>query len=150
MSPQRFLSKSESHVPMTVQALVAHVLESGDFYAAVAVHGIADARQRQRLEERLFGSRRDVLMLARWEHTPANVLDALSRLEHMPLARRVVKHRNTGGSTLKHQFSQSDDPALTGLLALHANTPAPMLLQIAMGAGAVSYTHLTLPTNREV
>ena len=43
----------------------------------------------------------------------------------------------SGGSVLRTGAGVSDDPSVRALLALTA-------------AGAVSYTHLTLPTNREV
>lgn len=131
MSQLHYLCKPEAMVPATLPELVQHVLAGDDFHAAVALYPVANSSGRASLGARIFSTRRDVLMLARWEYTPAEVLDALSQLPHMPLTRRVVRHRNTAGETLSQHYSSQQDPALPGLLAQHLHAPQALLLRMA-------------------
>lgn len=131
MSQLHYLCKPEFMVPATLPELVQHVLAGDDFHAAVALYPVANSADRASLGARIFSTRRDVLMLARWEHTPAAVLEALSQLPHMPMARRVVRHRNTAGATLSQHYASHQDPALPGLLAQHPHAPQALLLRMA-------------------
>ena len=66
-------------IPRTAAELINIALSFNDIYVATAVFGIANNKQRQALEDVMFVKRRNMLSLASWEHTPAFVLQALSK-----------------------------------------------------------------------
>ena len=65
-------------IPENAADLVELAIKSSDAYIAAAVHKVASESDKVKLESLMFGKRRNALMLAKWEYTPASVLLALS------------------------------------------------------------------------
>lgn len=76
--------------PTTAAELVNIALGVNDIYLAAAVFGLANHVQQQTLENVIFAKRRDALTLASWEHTPANVLQALSKSNEAAVQLRLA------------------------------------------------------------
>lgn len=128
----------------TASALVNKAIKVNDVYCAAAVYDIANDAQRQVLEAIMFGKRRDALMLARWEHTPAAVLQALSannvdkgsavKLDSA-IELRLDKNPNTPSQALSDLYVEGikdskKNTSLTTLIAQHQHTPVNVLESI--------------------
>lgn len=129
-------------VPTTATGLVKKALKVGDAYCAAAVYSIADSMQRNVLRSLMFGKRRDALMLARWEHTPPEVLQAISHHRNdadSALTTRLRKNPGMPSAALSGLYVKEaengskvvNDPALTLLIARHQHTPIDVLEDIA-------------------
>jgi hypothetical protein len=132
-------------VPKTAAALVQAAMQTGDPYCAAAVYSIASSEQCKELEAVMFGKRRDALMLARWEHTPAAVLQALAQNISRNMAAgtsdaavevRLDKNPGTPSQALSRLYAgEAHDvgkhTALTVLIAQHQHTPTNVLEKIA-------------------
>jgi hypothetical protein len=123
-------------LPDSAAALVDLALKANDIYSAAAVHAIATGKDKLRLEQVMFSKRRDALALARWEHTPASVLEALSGVSDEAIVVRLDKNQNTPALAItklyvaESQRSKSGS-RLTVLLAQHRHAPSSVLKGIA-------------------
>ena len=115
-------------------------MQTRDPYCAAAIYSIASSEQRKALEAVMFGKRRNALMLARWEHTPAAVLQALSKEISMNSDAAVVvrldKNPGTPSQALSRLYAGEGDgrgrnTTLTVLIAQHQHTPTSVLESIA-------------------
>lgn len=123
-------------IPDDAEDLVKLALKAGDVYIAAAVHEVSTGRDRKLLESLMFAKRRDALMLARWEHTPPSVLEALSNSADGAVVIRLDKNPNTPDLVLSKLYSnevgaRKGNLALTVLIAQHQNTPMSVLENIA-------------------
>jgi len=128
-----FLCKLDMKLPDSATALVDLALKAGDPYSAAAVHFIAAGKDRCKLEEVMFSKRRDALMLARWEHTPACVLEALYGVSDEAIVVRLDKNQNTPAQAISKLYvveSQSSS-SLTVLVAQHRHASLAVLRNIA-------------------
>ena len=82
--------KLAEKIPRTATELINTALSFNDIYVATAVFGIANNKQRQALEDVMFVKRRNVLSLASWEHTPAFVIQALSKSNDVAVQLRLA------------------------------------------------------------
>ena len=125
----------------TASALVNRAIKTSDVYCAAAVYGIATNKKRKVLEVIMFAKRRDALMLARWEHTPAAVLQALSENNagtvklDSAITLRLDKNPNTPAQALSNLYVEGindskKNTSLTLLIAQHQHTPANVLASI--------------------
>lgn len=119
-------------------------IQTSDPYCAAAVYSIASSEQRKELETVMFDKRRDALMLARWEHTPAAVLQALAQsisrnmevgTSDAAVEVRLDKNPGTPSQALSRLYAgeESDlgkNAALTVLIAQHQHTPINVLERI--------------------
>lgn len=121
-------------------ALVQLALKAGDVYSAAAVHKIATGAVKKQLEKIMFGKRKDALLLARWEHTPASVLEALAsaseNVTDNAIVVRLDKNPNTPAHALSQLYENSGvvskaSPNLTILIAQHPHAPLGILKKIA-------------------
>ncbi len=111
------------------------VEQTGDPYCAAAVYSIASSEQRKDLEVMMFGKRRDALILARWEHTPAAVLHALSSASDAGVEVRLDKNPGTPSQALSQLYAGEHNvggrnAVLTVLIAQHKHTPIGVLERI--------------------
>lgn len=118
-------------IPQNASELVKAAIDSKDMYAAVAVHQLAQDQQRSILEDIFCNERRNLLMLARWEHTPASVLKVLAQQYDESVHLRINKNPGTDEATLKQQYLEVGSSKLVDLIAQHSNTSAEVLLEIA-------------------
>lgn len=130
------LRRSDLKAPNTAADLVRVVVQTGDPYCAAAVYGIASSEQRKVLEAIMFGKRRDALKLARWEHTPAAVLQALSNGSDAGVEVRLDKNPGTPSRALSQLYAGEHsvggrNAVLTVLIAQHQHTPIDVLEKIA-------------------
>ncbi|ADI29781.1 hypothetical protein [Methylotenera versatilis] len=122
-------------------ALVSLALNLGDPYSASAVHVIAAGKVRRKLEEIMFSKRRDALALARWEHTPASVLEALCGASDEAIVVRLDKNQNTPAQAISKLYvaeslgskrlSSKSGSGLTVLVAQHRHASLAVLKSIA-------------------
>jgi hypothetical protein len=114
-------------------ALVNLALENGDAYSAAAVYMLADGECKEKLEFNMFDKRRNALLLARWEHTPASVLEALSSKSDGAITVRLDKNPNTSTLTLTKLYVDKSEAQknLTVLIAQHKHTSLGILKRIA-------------------
>lgn len=119
-------------------------MKTSDPYCAAAVYSIASSEQRKNLEAVMFGKRRDALTLARWEHTPAAVLQALAqntpwnrdiRNRDVAVAVRLDKNPGTPSQALSRLYAgegsdRGMNADLTVLIAQHQHTPTNVLESI--------------------
>lgn len=117
-------------------ALVDLALKAGDPYSAAAVHVIAVGKDKIKVEEIMFGKRRDALALARWEHTPASVLDALCGASDEAIVVRLDKNQNTPSQSLSklyfsESYSSKSGSRLTVLVGQHRHASLDVLKNIA-------------------
>lgn len=131
--------------PKTAVALVKAAIQTSDPYSAAAVYSIASSEQRKELETVMFDKRRDALMLARWEHTPAAVLLALAQsisgnmevgTSDAAVEVRLDKNPGTPSQALSRLYAGEGNDlgknaALTVLIAQHQHTPINVLERIA-------------------
>jgi hypothetical protein len=118
-------------IPDNAVDLVQLAIKAGDPYSAAAVYEVATGDDRKRLESLMFGERRNALMLARWEHTPASVLQGLSGLGDFAVRVKLDKNPGTTGPILSKLYRGERHAALIGLIAQHRHTPEEVLDQIA-------------------
>lgn len=124
--------------------LVSKAIKKADIYCAAAVYEIANTNERNDLECLMFSKRRDALSLARWEHTPASVLQALSEnvLRNSDIANvdsailtRIEKNPNTPSLALSQHYKsekyKKQKLSFIALVAEHQNTPLQILESIA-------------------
>jgi hypothetical protein len=126
----------------TARALVDKAANTADIYCAAAVYSIAEQDQQQRLQGIMLKPRRHLLQLARWEHTPASVLQLLvdtvnheDKAQGSSIAVRLDKNANTPALALSQLYAKANQAgekqaALTLLIAQHAHTPLAVLEQI--------------------
>ena len=123
----------------TKKDLVGKAIEAADLYSAAAVYDIADSNERREVEQVMFSKRRNALLLARWEHTPASVLLGLSEYilsagEDAKL-KRLYKNPNTPAEALSRQYEHEKSTkqrcSLILLVAKHQHTPMSVLENIA-------------------
>lgn len=139
------LWEADLTAPKTAAALVEAAMQSVDPYCAAAVYRIASSEARKELEAVMFGKRRDALMLARWEHTPAAVLQALAQnvsrdmeagTSDAAVEVRLDKNPGTPSLALSRLYAvegggEGKHAALTVLIAQHQHTPISVLEKIA-------------------
>ena len=121
------------------QDLVRRAIETGDIYCAAAVYDIAKSHERSELKHLMFSKRRNALLLARWEHTPASVLMALSgdmlSNNDSAILIRLDKNPSTPAQALAQQYeyekSTKQRLSLMVLVARHLHTPIEILENIA-------------------
>lgn len=123
-------------IPDNADDLVKLAINTGDIYIAAAVHRVATGNDRKQLELLMFGKRRDALMLARWEHTPASVLHALSSSTDRAIVLRLDKNPNTPSQAMPSLYDAEKNGSkkslsLTMLIAQHQHTPIDILECIA-------------------
>ena len=128
-------------LPECAAALVDLALKVGDPYSAAAVHVIAAGKARRKLEELMFSKRRDALALARWEHTPASVLEALCGASDEAIVVRLDKNQNTPAQAISKLYvaeslgckslSNKNGLSLTVLVAQHRHASLAVLKSIA-------------------
>jgi len=115
----------------TAKYLVDKAVEAGDIYSAAAVYQIANIEQRVLLESIMFGKRRDALVLARWEYTPAEVLNAICIrcLGDAAIALRLDRNQNTPAVAISELYDveRRSNNSLTVLIAQHQHTPSNVL-----------------------
>ena len=123
--------------------LVRKAIETGDIYCAAAVYDIATNNERSALNNLMFSKRRNALLLARWEHTPASVLLALSEQVLSNSANkgddailmRLEKNPNTSAQALSQHYecdkSSKQRLNLMVLVAQHQHSPIAVLENIA-------------------
>ena len=117
----------------SAEMLVKLALKAGDIYSAAAVHAIAGAKDKRKLEEVMFSKRRDALALARWEHTPPSVLEALVNTSDTQVVVRLDKNQNTPTKALSQLYDGVNERAsiYTVLLAQHRHASLDVLKSIA-------------------
>ncbi len=119
----------------TAKYLVDKAVEAGDIYSAAAVYLIANIEQRVVLEGIMFGKRRDALALARWEHTPADVLNTLCLrgAGDAAVAVRLDRNQNTPEAALARLYDVelNGNASFAVLIAQHQHTPNKVLEAIA-------------------
>jgi hypothetical protein len=123
-------------IPDNADDLVKLAINTGDVYIAAAVHKVATRNDRKQLESLMFGKRRNALMLARWEHTPESVLQALSSSTDRAVVLRLDKNPNTPSHAMSNLYAEEQDGfkrtlSLTMLIAQHQHTPISILECIA-------------------
>ena len=119
--------------------LVRKAIETEDIYCAAAVYDIANSNERSALKNLMFSKRRNALLLARWEHTPASVLQALSEddlnASDSAILIRLDKNPNTPAQALSQHYeyekSSKQRLSLMVLVAHHLHTPIEVLENIA-------------------
>lgn len=121
------------NIPDTVVELVKLAIAAGDIYSAAAVYEVATGSDKKQLEERLFSKRRDVLLLARWEHTPPSVLKVLANSTDDAVVMRLDKNPNTPSHALSKLYADGGKASLnlSVLIAQHRHTPLSVLESIA-------------------
>lgn len=121
----------------STDALVKLAIKASDPYVAAAVHELATGASKRQLEAQILGTRRSALSLARWEHTPASVLTALSGIGDDAVDLRLDKNPNTASSVLSNLYvdaSNKGNKDLTRLIAQHRNSEVSILKKIALFA----------------
>ena len=122
-------------VPNRRDELVAAALENADVYSAAGAFDVSqsDAQQTKALTHILFAKRRDVLRLARWEHTPAKVLQAIGDYasDDQMMQTRLVRNQNTPMLSEVLEKSVEVDRSLLGLVAQHTQAPKALLMALA-------------------
>ena len=122
-------------VPNRRDELVAAALENADVFSAAGVFGVvqSDAQQINALTNILFAKRRDVLRLARWEHAPAKVLQAIGDYasDDQMMQTRLVRNQNLLMLGEVLEKSVQLDRSLLGLVAQHTKAPKALLIQLA-------------------
>ena len=117
-------------------ALVAAAIENGDVYSAAGAFAAAQLSLEnvEALLAILLTKRRDALRLARWEHTPASVLQAIGERANndQMLQTRLMKNQNApiAGKIVKQ--TEVLDRSLLGLIAQHTQTPKALLMKLAI------------------
>ncbi len=122
--------------PDCAATLISFALKAGDPYSAAAVYALAAGENKVELERIMFAKRRDALALARWEHTPASVLDVLSKASDSAIVLRLDKNKNTASETLTKLYGDKrgvnkSSAALTVLIAQHRHASLNVLMHIA-------------------
>jgi hypothetical protein len=114
-------------------ALVSLALKNGEPYSAAGVYTLADKADRKKLERNMFDKRRNALLLARWEHTPTSVLEALSCKPENAIVARLNRNPNTSAKTLSkfYEDRKDDNKSLRLLIAQHRHTSNRVLKKIA-------------------
>ncbi len=119
-------------LPNSADRLAELALATGDIYCAAAVHRVAGSSLKAQLEALMFARRRDVLLLARWEHTPASVLQAMCDNTDVSVQLRLLRNPNTSGQDLIRHSQQPQAATLIGLISQHPQAPEILLRQIAV------------------
>jgi len=130
-------SLSEMKMQDSADALVKLAIKAGDPYVAAAVHELATGASKRQLEAQMMETRRTALSLARWEHTPASVLAALSGIGDDAVDLRLDKNPNTAAGVLSNLYVDASNKRnldLTKLIAQHRNSEAAVLKTIALYA----------------
>jgi hypothetical protein len=123
-------------LPDSAAVLVDLALKAGDPYSAAAVHGIAVGVDKTKLEQVMFSKRRDALALARWEHAPASVLDALCGVADEAIVVRLDRNQNTPTLAISKLYVAESQRSksglsLTVLVAQHRHASPSILKNIA-------------------
>jgi len=121
----------------STDALVKLAIKAGDPYVAAAVHELATGASKRQIEAQMMNTRRTALALARWEHTPASVLAALSGIGDDAVDLRLDKNPNTASGVLSNLYADASNKRnlnLTKLIAQHRNSEAGVLKSIALFA----------------
>jgi hypothetical protein len=118
--------------PSSAAALVSFALKAGDPYSAAAVYELSVGKEKKQIEEVMFAERRDVLALARWEHTPASVLEALSNSNDNAVLVRLDKNQNTPTRVLSQLYLKKSkySSSLRLLIAQHRHSSLGLLTNI--------------------
>ncbi len=119
-------------IPENAADLVKLAIKSSDAYIAAAVHKVASESDKVKLESLMFGKRRNALMLAKWEYTPASVLLALSNSTDGAVVVRLDKNPSTPSQAMTNLYLEKFDDSkrnltLTVLIAQHQHTPIGIL-----------------------
>lgn len=121
--------------PKGPDALVAAALANADVYSAAGAFGAAQLRPEnvEALSTILFAKRRDALRLARWEHTPGILLQAIGNHasnDHMMQA-RLMRNQNSPMAGEIVEQPELLDRSLLGLVAQHSQAPKALLIKLA-------------------
>ena len=120
-------------LPETADALINCAISSGDLHSAAAVYELAEGEQKQQLSDILCKERRNTLLLARWEHTPAAVLQMLAEIEDETIRLRLDKNPSSRAGTLNTIYKKGGhDRQLISLLTQHAHSSSTLLNSLAM------------------
>ncbi|MGB4811263.1 MAG: hypothetical protein WBP13_02100 [Methylophilaceae bacterium] len=121
-------------LPDSALALVRLAIDAGDPYSAAAVYELAKGEDKDKLESLMFGLRRHKLLLARWEHTPGSVLDALANSGDKAVVVRLDKNPNTPTQALSRLFADKPDSkagaSLKVLIAQHPHVSTTLLKDV--------------------
>jgi len=117
-------------------ALVAAALVNADVYSAAGAFGAAQLSSVniEALSTILFAKRRDALRLARWEHSPAILLQAIgdhASSDHMMQA-RLMRNQNSPMADEIVEQPEVLDRSLLGLVAQHTQAPKALLIKLAI------------------
>lgn len=122
--------------PVGPDALVAAAISNGDVYSAAGAYSAArmGSENTEALSTILFVKRRDALRLARWEHTPASVLQAIGDRTNSDqmLQTRLMKNQNAPMTSEIVEQVEVLDRSLLGLVAQHIKAPKALLMRLAM------------------
>ncbi len=123
-------------LPDSAAGLVNLALKANDPYMAAAVYAIAEDKDKTKLQAMMFSRRRDALALARWEHTPALVLEALASVADEAMVIKLDKNQNTPSEALSKLYvaqglMSKSRSNMTVLLAQHRHASPAMLKHIA-------------------
>ncbi|NMG42880.1 hypothetical protein GPA22_03905 [Aromatoleum toluvorans] len=107
-------------------------------FAAAALYPYAAPRERAGLEARMFGERRDRLLLASAPFVAPAVLARLAALDDGGAVQlRLARNPATSAAALGALWRADASPRLRQLIARHARTPRAVLGQIAAAAGEI-------------
>ena len=78
--------------------------------------------------------------------------DFIEKVKPKALGQEIIRSTSPGDMVVKIVYDELVDllGSTNNEVNLNAVPPVPMMLVGLQGSGTVSYTHLTLPTNREV
>ena len=122
--------------PNGCDALVAAAIANADVYSAAGAFAAAklSSENTEALATILFAKRRDALRLARWEHTPASVLQAIGDRANndQMLQTRLMKNQNSPMAGEIVEQTEVLDRSLLGLVAQHSQAPKALLVRLAI------------------
>lgn len=118
-------------LPATARDLVRAAIAARDPWSAAGAHAVARGDDKLELERIMFGERKNVLALARWEHTPSSVLLALSGSDDDSVQRRLDRNPGTPALALCSLYGGGKRGTLVSLIAQHQHTPPAILESIA-------------------
>jgi len=136
------VTRSPSSSPRSVAASQRHWLEllrraraSDEPFSAAALYPHASEQQRRCLEPRLFGARRDRLLLASAAFVAPAVLERLACLVDDATQRtRIARNPAAPAEALTRLWCDGARTSLAPLLARHPNTPRAILAELGEAA----------------
>lgn len=118
-------------LPRAAADLVQAAIAARDPYSAAGAYVLANEEEKRQLEQIMFTERRNALMFARWEHTPPQVLMALSKSGDASVQLRLDRNPGTPALALCSLYGGTKQKTLVELIARHSHTPSEILEGIA-------------------